>query len=248
MTQNDRQQANELMAELRAQRTAYVRELTDQIVNDPEFVEFLATLYVLWYKEFGDFKAKHADYRIEGQALLALDEALRCFAHRRFQLKNDSGYIKNAEAFNKCPKGWTYTTTASWWKNNTILPRTTWRYVFFKDGSPMAGFDDQASALNFMEYLDSKGCDPQAESYRFDLTPKQQRELSPEQFFILKDGWRPSIAKVNGDGKTAIKVERIMPTLCHPTIQDDVAERIVKLLNTCAAESRAIYDKKKTNN
>lgn len=240
MTNNEqrqirRRQVNRLKRELAAMRTADIAERVQKILGNPEQLEFLATLFVLWRLQLTHTPpGNNTEERHANRTLLALDEALSSFSQHEYLLEEaDTDYIRGAEnPFAPLPQGWSYdAASAQSHPRCPGLQMITWRWVFFKDGKLAAGFEDIDDARDFFAYLKTQHADtcPRITDSQ-QLTKKEN--ASPGLFFKRKD-IHPTIMRKAGEGAFTVSV---MPPLTPIELEDTIADRIVTALNLAAEE------------
>lgn len=239
MTNNEarqlhRLQVNRLKRELAAMRTALIEERVQKILSNPEHVEFLATLYVIWRLQLTQTPpGNNTEERNANRTLLALDEALRSFVQHEHLLEADTTYVKGAETpFAPLPQGWSYDSTDA--QNSPrfpSLPVTTWRWVFFKDGKLAAGFEDIDDARDFFAYLKNRHGDA-CPCIRASQQRSKKETATPGLFFKRKD-IHATIMRKAGEGAFPVSV---MPPLTPIDLEDTIADRIVTALNLAAEE------------
>lgn len=240
MTNNEqrqlrRRQVNRLKRELAAMRTALIEERVQKILSNPEHVEFLATLYVIWRLQLPQTPpGNNTEERNANRTLLALDEALRSFVQHEHLLEADTSYVKGAETpFAPLPQGWSYDSTDA---HNSprfpSLPVTTWRWVFFKDGKLAAGFEDLDDAVAFFDHITNRLADP---CHRISDSRQcsKKETATPGVFFKRKHYAHTTIMRKAGEGAFPVSV---MPSLTPCELDDTIADRIVTALNLAAEE------------
>jgi hypothetical protein len=244
----DRSHANELKIELAAQRTKRVQDEVQQILDDPAKMEFLAHLYVMWLREFGDAPGTHYEQQRANKAMLALDWAMQHFARDSYHIvKFDTERIKNAEIPVDLPHEWTAAPTTAG-RNYTALPQSTWKYVFFHNGKPTAAFDDKEPMWHFFDYMKSKGIDVTTYNGMYHLTKKEQKATKPGRYFVsYGDGFHPRVYKISDNGETASPVNRIIPMVPRD-LEESMCKRAVAMMNSFVDEAEEYWKKYKEEN
>lgn len=240
-----RQRANDLKREIAAQRTQEIQDRIDQVRTDPRKMDFLAHLFVFWEKEFTHAPGATYEQQREHRALLALDWAMQIFSRENWDLTSDPGeFIKNAEAPFHLPDGWSFAQTDAKWKNFSTLPQQTWRYVFFQNKKPVAGFDSIAACHAFFGWLRSQGHDVNKYDTDRHLTRKEAAAAKGLRFIALPDGLHWHVYKIHADSNTVANC-CLMPSMCHPEIEEQIARRIADTLNAAVAENDAFRANKR---
>lgn len=241
-----RQHANNLKKEIAAQRTAQIQTRVDDIMSDPKKMGFLAHLYTFWELEFAHAPGSTYDQQREHRALLSLDAAMSCYARENYYLAADSGdYIKNAEIPFALSHGWQAATSNARWPNFATLPHKTWKYIFFKGGQPMAGFESCSDARSFFRALEAEGHEVST-SDGYHLSKSEQREGKGNKYIALYRHNHWTVVKLHEDGTSAHSAQ-VMPYLCHPALEEKIARETAAFLNAQAQASESAWGKNATN-
>lgn len=245
----DRQRANELKIELAAQRTKKVRDEVQQILDDPAKMEFLAHLYVMWLREFGDAPGTHYEQQRANRAMLALDWAMQHFARDTYDIvKHDVERIKNAEAPASLPNEWTAAATCARWNNYKALPQGTWKFVFFRNNLPVAAFEERETMWNFFDYLKTQGIDPETYNGLYHMTKREQADNKPGRYFVsCGNSYHPHIYRVTDNGETARLINSIIPMVPRD-LEESMCKRAAEMLNSFVDEAEAYWKKYKEEN
>lgn len=243
--QQHRQRVNRLKRELAAMRTAAITAEVQAITSNPAQMELLATLFVLWRRGLdGPTPGNNSEEKAANRTLIALDDALCAYSREQnLFLTPDTDYVKGAEApFAPLPQGWSHgateaQTNARW----HMLPQTTWKWVFFKDGKLAAGFEDHDDACEFFTYLAERHGDNCPRISSIEQTNKKENN-TPGLFFPRKEYCHYQIMRKAGEGAFPVSA---MPPLTPPQLEETIAARIVTALNLAAEEVERYWQNRK---
>lgn len=247
--QQNRKHVNRLKREIAAMRTAAITAEVQAITSNPAQMELLATLFVLWRRGLdGPIPGNDVKEKAANRTLIALDDTLRAFSNEMHLFRTpDTDYVKGAEVpFAPLPQGWSHgateaQTNARW----HMLPQTTWKWVFFKDGKLAAGFEDHDDACEFFSYLAERHGDACPRISACEQRTKKE-SATPGLFFPRKEYAHYQIMRKAGEGAFPISA---MPPLTPPELEETIANRICAALNLAAEEvERYRQNAKKQNN
>lgn len=227
-----RSEANAMRRALRNRNTQKIKERTKQIKEDPAFLNALIKTFALWEIEANNNKASD-----EYSLMRALAQTFR-FLHSaecKGAFRQDDVRIQNAEAPFTPVDGWMLSAGE---KQINALPFEHWEYVFLKDNTPMAAFDDNSIMLQFWDFIQQNNIDFKVESKLIQCTKKEMQKTKEKYFFYRSYGEKDCRIFYRGQGNFCRPVD------CMPYFATaDRAARICALLNKIQDESDADFSR-----